>query len=214
MRTARFMIAVGWCLAASCAEAQLQEQPTPPLLQSAVAPYSKLFANSAGPFPRLYQEKRANTTAFDTAFDSYRTDPKLMFGVELRPNLAVETGYGNLFSRGFHHVDYGRSDERAGALGTNGFSSYLAGKITVPVGDEFSTYGKLGIAYSQRATHDRSGSASREVDVGPYVNIGASYKLNGRASVSGELTRSGDTSNKWGGQSNATGASAKLKVGF
>jgi hypothetical protein len=127
------MIAAGWCLAASCAEAQLQEQPTPPLLQSAVAPYSKLFANSAGPFPRLYQGERETTTAFDPVFDSYRTDPKLMFGVELRPNLAVETGYANLFSRGFHYVDYGRSDERAGALGTKGFSSYLAGKIRFPL---------------------------------------------------------------------------------
>jgi hypothetical protein len=155
-----------------------------------------------------------STTAFDTAFDSYRTDPKLMVGVQLNPNLAVETGYTNLFSRGFHFVDYGRSDERSGALGTRGFSSYVAGKLAVPLGEQVSAWGKLGIAYSQQVSHDRAGLRVRDGDVGAYANVGARYKLNDRISVSGELTRSGDTANKWGGASNATGASATLKVGF
>jgi hypothetical protein len=66
----------------------------------------------------------------------------------------------------------------------------------------------------RRKTHDRAGSKVSDTDLGPYANVGARYKLNDRATISGEITRAGDTANKWGGAANATGASATLKLGF
>jgi hypothetical protein len=215
MRTRYFAPAVAAFFACTCVHAQGLEQPAPAISAKAAAAQPKAFAGSnAGPFAYIYNGASESTTAFDTAFDSYRTDPKLMAGVALRQNLAIEAGYANLFSRGFHVVEYGRADERAGALGTRGFSSYLAAKLTVPVSDQLSAHGKLGMAYSQRISHDPAGLAATEVDVGPYANIGARYKLNDRATISGELTHAGNTANKWGGASNGTGASATLKVGF
>jgi hypothetical protein len=47
----------------------------------------------------------------------------------------------------------------SGALGVKGFHSYLAGKLTVPVNDSFSAYGKLGIAYSERKGATTNGNA-------------------------------------------------------
>jgi hypothetical protein len=212
VRTTCFALAAGGLVACACALAQRLDQPTPPL-EKASAVQPTVFAGVPSA-TRLYTGENKSTTVFDTTFGGYRTDPKLMFGVQLNPNVAVEAGYANLFSRGFHFVDYGRSDERSGALGTRGFSSYLAGKLAVPLGEQVSAWGKLGIAYSQQVAHDRAGLRVRDGDVGAYANVGARYKLNDRISVSGELTRSGDTANKWGGTSNATGASASLKVGF
>jgi hypothetical protein len=213
MRTSCFALAAGGFVACAFAQAQRLDQPAPPLEKvSAVQP--KVFAGSVASATHIYKGENESTTAFDTTFGSYRTDPKLMVGVQLNPNLAIETGYANLFSRGFHFVDYGRGDERSGALGTRGFTSYVAGKLAVPLGEQVSAYGKLGVAYSQQVAHDRAGLRVRDGDVGAYANVGARYKLNDRISVSGELTRSGDTANKWGGASNATGASASLKVGF
>lgn len=194
-------------------EAQLLDQPTPPQLQK--AGLSPPFAGSFQPFPRPYVTvENGSTSIYDTIFDSYRTDPKFLAGVQLRPNLAIEAGYGNLLHRGFHFVDYGRAAERAGALGTTGSTSHVAAKLTVPVDDRLSAYGKLGLAYSQRNSHDEAGISTKDIDVGPYANIGAKYKLNEKASISGEVTRAGDTSSKFGNASNATGVSAKLKLGF
>lgn len=214
MKTSRFAFAVAALLAVGSAQAQLLDQPAAPLLEKAVPAQAQPFAGSFQPFPRPYaMGADTPTVRYDTIFDSYRTDPKLMVGVQLTPNVAIETGYANLFTRGFHFVDYGRADERAGALGTKGFTSYLAGKLTVPVGERFSAYGKVGIAFSQRNTHDQKGNPLTDIDAGPYANIGAKYKLTEKATVSGELTRAGDTA-KWGASSNATGVSAKLKMGF
>jgi hypothetical protein len=210
MRNCTFTFVVAVLLASASARAQRLDQPTPPMSENAAKPFSV----SDKPFTYLNNGANQSTSIYDSAFGSYRTDPKLMAGLQISPHFALETGYGNLFSRGFHFVDYGRSDERAGALGTRGFSSYVAGKLTVPLGEQLSAYGKLGLAYSQRETHDRAGLRVSDADVGAYANVGARYKLNDRAAISGEITRAGDTANKWGGASNATGASAALKVGF
>jgi hypothetical protein len=214
MKISCVALAAAALLAVGCAQAQLLDQATPSQLEKATPAQSQPFAGSFRPFPRPYQLETEKRISYDTIFDSYRTDPKLMMGVELSPNLAIETGYVNLRSRGFHFVDYGRADERAGALGAKGFSSYLAGKLTVPVGERFAAYGKLGVSYSLRKAHDSAGKSVAEIDAGPYANIGARYKLNEKASVSGEYTRFGATANKFGGDTNANGVTTKLKVGF
>jgi hypothetical protein len=210
MRTSTFAFAVAGLLASACVHAQRLDQPTPPMSERT----ANQFSSSLKPFTYLYNGANDNTAIYDSAFGSYRTDPKLVAGLQLSPHFAVETGYANLFSRGFHFVDYGRGDEWAGALGTRGFSSYVAGKLAIPIGGHLSAYGKLGVAYSQHEAHDRAGWRVSEADLGAYANVGARYKLNDRAVISGELTRAGDTANKWGGAANATGASASLKVGF
>jgi opacity protein-like surface antigen len=201
-------------LAAGSAQAQLLAQPDPP---PPTLTKAKPFSLAPQPLLRFYGYNETSINA--KLFDDYRTDPKFFVGVDFTPNLAVEMGYVNLLNRGFHAVDYGRADERAGALGLKDFSSYLAGKFTVPVDERFAVYAKLGVAHSERtakrgvAYSERTKDAT-EIDVGPYVNVGAEYKLSDKASVTGEFARYGDTAKKWGSDTNATGATAKLKLGF
>jgi hypothetical protein len=144
--------------------------------------------------------------------EGFRTDPRLVAGVNLNPFLAVETGYVERIDRGFHKIDPGRPEDVSGALGARGFHSYLAGKLTVPVDDKLSAYGKLGIAYSERKGGDNG--YKTDVDAGPYVGVGAKYRLNEKAAVTVEAQRHGDTAKKWGGATNANGVGAKLKLGF
>ncbi|MDB5756218.1 MAG: hypothetical protein JWR56_2646 [Massilia sp.] len=201
-------------LAAGSAQAQLLAQPDPP---PPTLTKAKPFSLAPQPLLRFYGYNETSINA--KLFDDYRTDPKFFVGVDFTPNLAVEMGYVNLLNRGFHYVDYGRAAERAGALGLKDFSSYLAGKFTVPVDERFAVYAKLGVAHSERtakrgvAYSERTKDAT-EIDVGPYVNVGAEYKLSDKASVTGEFARYGDTAKKWGSDTNATGATAKLKLGF
>ena len=165
------------------------------------------------PFPLPYINSEVPVLQ-SNPLHTYRSDPKLVLGFDLTPNLGFEAGFANLYSRGFHYVDMeGRPDEREGVLGNHGFTSYLAAKLEVPVGERLSAYGKLGVAYSERDTRDAAARPLKEGDAGPYANVGARYKLTQRATVSGEYQRAGDTK-KWGGDTNANGIGAKLHLGF
>lgn len=212
MKPCRLVLAVA-SLAAGSAQAQLVEPAGAPQLQRQARPQDQDFAKSFEPLTRPYVTNETEGPN-DKLFGDYRTDPKLRAGFDLNPNFAIETGYQNLYSRGFHYVDPGRAADRAGALGTKGSASYLAGKLTVPVDGRFSAYGKLGIAYSERKIHDSQVSSARDVDVGSYANVGARYKLNDKASINAQYERYGDSAKKFGSDTNAGGVSAKLKVGF
>lgn len=209
-RAVGFALASGLCILGS-ARAQLLEPSSPPTLKAETPP-SQVFGKVQQPFPRTYLN---NDTAplVNNLHPNFRTDPKLVGGIDLTPNLGIETGFSNLFSQGFHYMDERRNDERNGALGNDGFASYLAAKVTVPVGERFSAYGKVGLAYSLReSTVDAA--TQRDIDVGPYASVGAKYKLNDKASLVGEYQKQGDTGQKWQNSTNANGISAKLKLGF
>lgn len=216
MKSIHFALAAG-LLAAGGAQAQLLDgaasndlSGTPALSQ----PFAKLQ-----PVPRTYMGNAAETGGLryqdKSAFGVYVSDPKLFAGVNLAPNFAIEAGYANLYTRGFHFADYARPEEVNGALGTKGSNSYLAARLDVPVNDQFSAYGKLGVAVSERVYHDKTlrGTAS-DTDVGAYVGMGARYKVNEKASVSAGYEQYGNSAQKWGSQTNNSGLQAKFKMGF
>jgi hypothetical protein len=210
MTACRFVLAAG-LLGTSGAQAQLLDPASQPQPQAQPSAEAKAFAKLPSPFePSYVRNDAANPN--DRLMEGFRTDPRLVGGINLNPNLAIETGYAELFDRGFHKIDPGRPEDVSGALGVHGFHSYLAGKLTVPVSDNFSAYGKLGVAYSERKGADNG--PMTDVDVGPYASAGAKYRLNEKATVTGEVQRHGDTGNKWGGATNGNGMGAKLKLGF
>lgn len=216
MKTICFVLAAV-TLAAGAARAQSLEEPAPPTLSS-TPPAAPAFAK-VQPAPRTYMGNAAETVwpgmQDKSTFGIYVTDPKLFAGVKLSPNVAVEAGYANLFTRGYRFADYGRQDEVAGAIGTKGSNSYLAGRIDIPVTDSLSTYGKLGVAYSERTARDQTLRTTRtESDVGTYAGMGATYKVSERASVSAQYEQYGNTAKKWGSETNNSGVSAKFKMGF
>jgi hypothetical protein len=170
-----------------------------------------------GPAPRTYLRNEADTDRMPrnpSAFGRWLTDPRLLAGVELAPWLAVEGGYVELHDRGTRFVDFARGDEAAGALGLKGSQTHAAVKLTAPVGQRLEAYGKAGIAYSEYKHGNGEGRAVTDVDAGPYVGIGARYRLNGKASVTAGYEQYGDSERKWGGASNNNGLKAKLNLGF
>ena len=205
-------------LAAGAAQAQLLDGAAPPKDLSATQVLSPPFAKIL-PVPRTYMGNEAETGGLrfqdKSAFGVYVSDPKLFAGVNLSPNFAIEAGYANLYTRGFHFADYARPDEVNGALGTKGVNSYLAARLNVPVNDQFSAYGKLGVAVSERVTHDKTlRNTVSDIDVGPYVGMGARYKVSEKATVSAGYEQYGNSAKKWGSETNNSGLQAKFKMGF
>ena len=206
MKAICFALAAG-VLVAGSVQAQLVREPSPSFEPQAPA--------KAGPFDRSFQSfsrcyggnQAANPN--DNVMKGFRTDPRLVGGIELAPNLAIEAGYAHLFDRGFHRIDEGRPEETSGALGAKGFSSHLAVKYTVLLNERLTAYGKLGVAHSVQ----KSGG-TKATDTGLYTGLGAQYKLHEKASFGVEVGRHGDAAKKWGSATNSGGVRAKLGMGF
>jgi len=173
----------------------------------------------------------------DRLFPGFRTDPRLVIGYALNDYLAIEGGYAHLRDEGFHKIDTLDARQRAvqsavaaGALGVVSNTTYLAAKITVPVTDRLSAYGKLGVAQST-VNHDGFVTANRaqavaearaagrqgaptdsESATGAYGAVGAKYKLNKRTTLSGEYTING-SADKFK-NSNASGLKGSVGIGF
>lgn len=216
MKTIHLVVAAGLAVAGG-AQAQLLDKTASTDLSGTPA-LSQPFAKIQ-PVPRTYMGNAAETDGLryqdKSAFGVYRSDPKLFGGINLAPNFAIEAGYANLYTQGFHFVDYARPDEVNGALGTKGSNSYLAARLNVPVNDQLSAYGKLGVAVSDHVAHDKTLRATvTDTDVGPYVGMGARYKVSEKASVTAGYEQYGNSAKKWGSDTNNSGLQAKFKMGF
>jgi opacity protein-like surface antigen len=196
--------------AAAFVSAGAQAQLAPEPLSASVDPRtpSKPFEGSFQPFPRTYGGNLA-ANPNDTLHKGFRTDPRLVGGIELAPGLALEAGYVNGFDRGFHAIDEGRPEEVAGALATTGYSMHAAGKYTIPLGERLSAYGKLGVAQSGRKAYGQSAT-----DTGLYTGVGARYKLSENAGIDAEVGRHGKAGSQWSNTNNADAVRARVKVGF
>jgi hypothetical protein len=210
MNPFRFALAAG-LLAAGGARAQLVDPASASQLQAKPSAEAKAFARIPSLVESSYVRNEAENPN-DRLMEGFRTDPRLVAGVNLTPYLAIETGYRERFDRGFHNINPGRSEDVSGALGVKGFHSYLAARLTAPISDSLSAYGKLGIAYSERKGGDNGNKT--EVDAGLYISAGAKYRLNEKAAVSAEVQRYGDTASKWGSATNGNSKGAKVKLGF
>lgn len=211
MKATRFALAAA-LLVAGAAHAQLLDPESRPRLQARPTPEAQAFAKIPAPFEPTYM---ANEGAhpFTSLFDGYRTDPRLVAGINLNRYLALEAGYRERLDRGFHAIDPRDPLDNTGALGTKGFHSYAAVKATAPLTDRLSAYGALGVAYSERRGADAVGR-NQNVDVGVYSGLGAQYKLNEKASVTVESRSFGNTAQKWGKDSNGSGVNARMNLGF
>jgi hypothetical protein len=197
--------------AASGAHAQLVD-PAPPSRQAQPSLEARAFAKIPAPYERAYLRDEGEHP-FTKLFDGYRTDPRLVGGINLNRYLALEAGYRERKDRGFHAIDPHDPLDTVGALGVRGFHSYLAAKATLPVTDRLSAHGALGVAYSERRGTDAVGK-NGNVDVGAYTRLGAQYRLNEKAAVNVESQNFGNSAQKWGKDTNGSGVNAKLKLGF
>lgn len=137
----------------------------------------------------------------------FKTDPRLLFGIELSPNWALEAGYVNLFDRGFHRVDERDPGDTAGALGANGSSTHAAVKYGLAVTDQLSAYGKVGIGYSAVNRGDRKS------ETGLYTGVGARLEMNDRTSIGAQYGSHG-RGLKSLGNSNSNAVKADVGIRF
>jgi hypothetical protein len=211
MNAFRFAFAAA-VLAASGAHGQPVDPPSQARLESRPSPEARAFARIPAPFERAYMADEAEHP-YTRLFDGYRSDPRLVAGINLNRYLALEAGYRERKDRGFHAIDPRDPLDTTGALGAKGFHGYLAVKATAPLTDKLSAYGALGMAHSERRGADAFGRDDN-ADTGLYTRLGAQYRLNEKASVTVESQNYGNTSQKWGKDTNGNGVNARFKLGF
>ena len=212
MNAFHMLLTAAALFAAASAHAQLADPTSQSRLQVQPSPEAKAFAKIPAPYERSYMFDEGEHP-FTKMFEGYRTDPRLVGGINLNRHLALEAGYRERKDRGFHAIDPRDPLDTTGALGTKGFHSYLAVKASLPVTDKLSAYGALGVAYSERRGADAVGR-NDNADVGAYTKLGAQYRLNEKAAISVEGQSFGNSVQKWGKDTNGSGVNAKLKLGF
>lgn len=214
MSAFRFSVAAALVLAAGVHAQVLDGPPAVDVMTAVPAPPFKIET-----LPRTYMGNVADTgetRIFDngSAFGVYRTDPRLVAGINLTRHVAIETGYTNLVNRGPYLADYTRPDDVGGALGVKGFHSYLATRLEVPLDERLQLIGKLGVAHSEFNRPVLRSASAREIDIGAYVSLGLQYRLGSNATLVGAWERYGTTAQRWGVNTNNNGFSIKLNMDF
>jgi opacity protein-like surface antigen len=231
---ARGIVSAAALLAIGSAQAQLAEAPSARLsaepggrfgpLAEGFKRYQPLYGGNeaANPNDRLFQAQ------------GFRTDPRLVLGYAFNRYFALEAGYSHLRDRGFHKPNPFDPREAAtdsalaaGALGEKSHTTYIAAKLTVPVNERLSAYGKFGMSHSQvkndgfitpkqieaRMAGKPMSDPASETGTGAYGAVGAKYKLNDRTTLKGEYRVNG-SADKFGKASNASGLQGSFGIGF
>lgn len=155
-------------------------------------------------FPRVYGGN-LSANPNDRLFGGlFKTDPRLLMGVAMTPALAFEAGYVNLLDQGFRPVNERDPEDTTGAIGLRGFNLHVAAKVTQPLSERLSAYGKLGVAHSQ----NRRGVV-RGVDTGLYTGVGARYQVSERVTLDGSFENHGHAAERF---DNATNSSSRVKA--
>lgn len=160
---------------------------------------------SSASTPRAYVG--AGVTFADRYEGNNKTDLKLFGGYEFDQNLGVEAGFSR-YRRVDRHYSLGGG---SGSYGAKGYGAYVAAKYSVPIGERFAAYGKLGLAHSQRKYSDSIGFHGKQTDNGVYAALGAQANLSENVALTveyehyGENKRFGPKDHQW---------SAGLKYGF
>jgi OOP family OmpA-OmpF porin len=151
-------------------------------LIASVAAVGAAQAQTANTAPRGYVGVGV-ATADNSTIDSYKSSAKIFGGYEFDQNLGIEAGYTD-----FRNADYSVGNINGS---TKGYGTYVAGKYTVPVNEQFSAYGKLGLAYSERKISDNAGLDYTNHDTGAYAGVGVQYSLNQNVALTAEYERYG-----------------------
>ncbi|KGF81076.1 hypothetical protein IA69_15020 [Massilia sp. JS1662] len=118
-------------------------------------------------------------TADNKSTDDYHTSAKIYGGYEFDQNWGVEAGYTN----------FDKQDIPGGNV--KGSGTYVAGKYSMPLGERFTGYGKLGVSYNERKYSGLVGGQINNYDTGLYGGVGVEYKLNQNLALNAEYERYG-----------------------
>ena len=110
---------------------------------------------------------------------------KVFAGYDFNKMWAVEGGYTDFGSKNYN---YGN-----GSVSTDSHSLYVAGKATLPVNEQVSVYGKLGVVENHDSISGTGTSAGLSGDnkTGLYASVGAQYAINKKVSLIAEYENYG-----------------------
>ena len=135
----------------------------------------------------------AGVALVDHPEGSNKTDLKLFGGYEFDKNLGVEAGVTRYRGRDYHCFTWpGGGNE---SYSTKGFGAYVAAKYSLPIGERFAAYGKLGLAHSQRKFSDTTGWHGKETDNGVYGALGLQATVTDNVALTLEWERYGKEKN-------------------
>lgn len=120
--------------------------------------------------------------------DGYKASGKIFGGYEFDQNWGVEAGYTDFRNANVNYSSNGTN----GTGKTKGSSYYVAGKYNMPVNDQFSVYGKLGLEHSERKLESAALNL-KDTDTGAYGAVGLQYNLNQQVALTAEYERYGKT---------------------
>ncbi|GAB3470173.1 hypothetical protein GCM10027321_40280 [Massilia terrae] len=125
-----------------------------------------------------------------TGNDGYKASAKVYGGYEFNNTWGLEAGYTDFRKSNFNYTT------AAGATGSghsDGHATYLAAKGNIPINEQFSFYGKLGVEnmHSNLSTSTPGLSGSKS-DTGVYGGVGVQYNLSKQVSLNAEYERYGN----------------------
>ena len=117
--------------------------------------------------------------------DGWKASGKIFGGYDFDKTWGVEAGYTD-FRKSDYSYNIGAQSYRGQA---DGHSVYLAGKATAPINDQFSVFGKLGVADNKVSLNDPIFRGDSKTEV--YAGIGGQYNLNQKVALTLEYERYG-----------------------
>ncbi len=151
---------------------------------------------------------RAEQKARVDGFGSFKDNDasfKLYGGHEFTPNLGVELGY----------VNFGEADKSFGPVNASSKpqSLYLAGTGTLPLSEQISLFGKVGVSVN-RTKIRAPGFSDTERNTTALLGIGAAYKFAPNMSMVAEYENFGKVLDEDGGNIKADLVSIGLRYKF
>jgi OOP family OmpA-OmpF porin len=126
--------------------------------------------------------------ATDVKAGGYKGAGKIFGGYEFDQTWGVEAGYTDLRSTDGTY----RIGNTAGRVNSDGSRTYVAAKASLPMNQQVSVYGKLGVGYSKTDVSMSTPSVSfDDSDTEAYGAVGAQYSLNQNVALIAEYERYG-----------------------
>jgi OOP family OmpA-OmpF porin len=119
---------------------------------------------------------------------------KIFAGYDFDKTWAIEGGYMDFGSR-----DYGYSTNNgSGNISTDSSAFYVAGKATMPINEQVSVFGKLGIIENRDKMRGTGLSQDLRDDhkTNLYASVGAQYAINQKVSLIAEVEHTGKSADQ------------------
>ncbi len=131
------------------------------------------------------------STAKQGGTGDYKAGAKIFGGVDLDKTWAFEAGYTD------HRSD--TVNIGGGTQKTDGYATYYAAKGTMPLNEQVSLYGKLGLSRVKANLSSTGGVvgpfSSSDTKNGVYGGLGVQYNLSKQVALNAEYERYGNATN-------------------